>query len=207
MLLGRASSVGIATCFGLDSPKIESSWGEFFRPRPYRPWSLPSLLYKGYRVFPGGKAAGPWPWPPTQSKAEVKERVELYLYSPSGSSWPVLGWTLPLPLPLLRCLQYLFRRSRFTYDKHAVNRAVPVCLSVHQSALQKGDLLGIQRIEMRHKPIGERKQWIAAQENFLSGRETECWHGMDVSRISSENFKICPSHSAISYSTITGLLY
>jgi hypothetical protein len=23
--------------------------------------------------------------------------VELYLYSPSGSSWPVLGWTLPLP--------------------------------------------------------------------------------------------------------------
>jgi len=23
--------------------------------------------------------------------AEVKERVELYLYSPSGPSWPVLG--------------------------------------------------------------------------------------------------------------------
>jgi hypothetical protein len=28
--------------------------------------------------------------PPTSS-AEVKERVELYLYSPSGPSWPVLG--------------------------------------------------------------------------------------------------------------------
>jgi hypothetical protein len=30
--------------------------------------------------------------------AEVKERVQLYLYSPSGPSWPVLGWILPLPL-------------------------------------------------------------------------------------------------------------
>jgi hypothetical protein len=28
------------------------------------------------------------------SCAKVKERVELYLYSPSGASWPVLGWTL-----------------------------------------------------------------------------------------------------------------
>jgi hypothetical protein len=34
---------------------------------------------------------------PPPSNAEVKERVELYLYSPSGPSWPVLGWTLPLP--------------------------------------------------------------------------------------------------------------
>jgi hypothetical protein len=27
----------------------------------------------------------------TLSNTEVKERVELYLYSPSGPSWPVLG--------------------------------------------------------------------------------------------------------------------
>jgi hypothetical protein len=43
-----------------------------------------------------GQAAGAWRWPPTPSGAEVKERVELYLYSPSGPSWPVLGWTLHL---------------------------------------------------------------------------------------------------------------
>ena len=30
--------------------------------------------------------------------AEVKERIELYLYTPSGPSWAVLGWTLTLPL-------------------------------------------------------------------------------------------------------------
>jgi hypothetical protein len=28
---------------------------------------------------------------PTPSNAEVKERVALYLYSPSGPSWLVLG--------------------------------------------------------------------------------------------------------------------
>jgi len=28
---------------------------------------------------------------PPPSSAEVKERVELYLYNPSGPSWPVVG--------------------------------------------------------------------------------------------------------------------
>jgi hypothetical protein len=39
---------------------------------------------------------------PNPSSAEVKGRVELYFYSTSGSSWPVIGWTLPSPLPLCR---------------------------------------------------------------------------------------------------------
>jgi hypothetical protein len=38
---------------------------------------------------------------PPPSSAEVKERVGLYINSPSGRSWPVLGWTLPLPLPIV----------------------------------------------------------------------------------------------------------
>ena len=33
--------------------------------------------------------AGAWRRPPTPSSAEVKERVELRLYSSSGPSWPV----------------------------------------------------------------------------------------------------------------------
>jgi len=32
--------------------------GEIFRTCPDRPWGSPSLLYNGYRVFPGGKE---WP--------------------------------------------------------------------------------------------------------------------------------------------------
>ena len=39
--------------------------GQIFRTRPGRPWGPPSLLYSGYRVFPGGKAAGAWRWTPT----------------------------------------------------------------------------------------------------------------------------------------------
>ena len=67
---------------------------EIFRNRPDRPWVPPSLLHNEYRVFPGGKAAGALRWPHTQSSAEVMERVELYLYFPSGPLWPVKGWTL-----------------------------------------------------------------------------------------------------------------
>ena len=54
-VVGRDSSVGIATCYGLDVPGIESRWGARF--------SAPvqtGLLYNEYRVFPGGKAAGAW---------------------------------------------------------------------------------------------------------------------------------------------------
>jgi hypothetical protein len=51
--------------------------------------------------FPEGKEAGVWRCPPTPFSAEAKERVELYLYSPSGLSQPVLWWTLPLPWPFL----------------------------------------------------------------------------------------------------------
>ena len=54
---GPGSIVGIATGYGLDGPGIESRWGggEIFRTCLDRPWGPPSLLYNGYRVFPGGK--------------------------------------------------------------------------------------------------------------------------------------------------------
>ena len=95
---GRDSSVGIATAYGLNGPGIESRWDEIFRTRPDWPRGPPNLLYNGYPVFTGDKAAGSWRIPPTTSSAEVKERVELYLYSLSGSSWPVIGRTVPFAL-------------------------------------------------------------------------------------------------------------
>ena len=70
---------------------------EIFRTCPDGPSGPPTLLYSGYRPFPWSKAAGLWRWPPTPSSAEVKESVELYLYSLSGPSRPVVGWPLPLP--------------------------------------------------------------------------------------------------------------
>jgi len=70
--------------------------GEIFRTSPDRPCGPLSILYSWYRVFHGSKAAGTWLDRPPPSDAEVKERVELYIHSPCGPSWPVLGWTLPL---------------------------------------------------------------------------------------------------------------
>ena len=70
---------------------------EIFHTRPDRPRGPPSLLYNGYRVsFSGVKWPGRGVDHPSPSSAEVKERVKLYLYSPSGQWWPVIGWTLPL---------------------------------------------------------------------------------------------------------------
>ena len=53
-------SGGIATDYRLDGPGIEFRQGRIFLHRPDRPWGPPSLLYNGYRVFLGGKAAGAW---------------------------------------------------------------------------------------------------------------------------------------------------
>jgi hypothetical protein len=89
--MGRDSSVGIATRYGLDGPGIESRWGRDFSHLSRPAWGLPSLLYNGYRVIPGGKTPGRGVDHPPSSSADVKERVQLYIYSPSGSSWAVLG--------------------------------------------------------------------------------------------------------------------
>ena len=65
----------------------EPGRGEIFRTRTDRPWN-PSP----------GPRRGVDHW--SLSSAEVEERVELYPYSTSGNSWPVLGQTLPLLLSL-----------------------------------------------------------------------------------------------------------
>jgi hypothetical protein len=98
--VGWGSSVGIATRYGLDGTEIETRWGggRFSAPVQTGPGAHPAAYRMGTGSFPGEK----WPGrcvdhPP--SSARVKERVGLYLYSPSGPSWPVLGRTVPLPLP------------------------------------------------------------------------------------------------------------
>jgi hypothetical protein len=82
-----ARSVGIATRYGLDGQGIESRWGENFCTRPERPWGPITLLYNRHRVpVSWVKRPGRGVYHPPKSSGEVKERVDLYLYSPSGPS-------------------------------------------------------------------------------------------------------------------------
>ena len=67
--------------------------GEIFRTCPDWPWGPPSLLYNGYRVSLPGLSNLGVAFTTHPTGVDVKERVELYLYSPYGLSWPVLGWT------------------------------------------------------------------------------------------------------------------
>ena len=76
----------------------------------------------------GGKAAEAWRWPTTPSKVEVKERVELYLYSPLGLRglfWVKFTFTLLKPTKyfgLKRVNQNAPRMSRYVYTAIATIR-------------------------------------------------------------------------------------
>ena len=69
--------------------------GEIFRIRPDRLWSSPTSYTTVNESLPGVKR----PWRdvdhPPLSRAEFKDRVELYLFSPFGPRWLALGRTLP----------------------------------------------------------------------------------------------------------------
>jgi len=98
--VGHDSQVGIATRYELDGRRIESRWE--------RAYSHPSIQALGGHPASYTMSTGSF-WGvkrlecgvdhPPPSSAEVKEGVELYLYSTSWPSSPVIGWPLPLLLP------------------------------------------------------------------------------------------------------------
>jgi len=63
----------------------------FSTPVQISPGAHPASYTMGTGFFPGVNRLGHGVDHPPPSSAEVKERVKLYLYSPSGPSWPVLG--------------------------------------------------------------------------------------------------------------------
>ena len=75
--------------FGHKERRKHSS--RFSAPVQTSPGAHPGTYTKGTGYFPAVKRPGPGVDDPPTSSAEVTERVELYLYSHSGSLWSVLG--------------------------------------------------------------------------------------------------------------------
>ena len=69
----------------LDGPGIES---RFFA-RPGRPWDPPSLLYNGYRVFPGNKQRPGRDADPSHSFSAVIKKEQSYTSTPLQAVRPV----------------------------------------------------------------------------------------------------------------------
>jgi hypothetical protein len=108
--VGRDSSVGIATRYGLESP------GERIPVRSR--FSAPVQTGPGaHPASRGVKRQGRGANHLHPSSAKVKGIMQLYLYSPSGPSWPVLGRTLPLP----------FTFSAFPFNLQFVSPTFPRC--------------------------------------------------------------------------------
>jgi hypothetical protein len=88
--------ISLRLSYGLDGPRIETR--DFPRPSRSTPGPThPSTLWvPGHsRGYNGGGVALT-----SHTHQAPRLKTELYLYSLSGSSWPVQGWTSHLPLDL-----------------------------------------------------------------------------------------------------------
>jgi hypothetical protein len=82
--------VGTVTGYGLDGPGIELR-GRDFPPVPWPVLEPPQPPVQWILdLFPGCKAGRMWFDHSPQFSAEVKERVDLHLFSPFGPPWPIL---------------------------------------------------------------------------------------------------------------------
>jgi hypothetical protein len=94
LTVGRDSSVSLVTRYRLDSPGTESHWGAIFSlPVQTCPEAHPAsyTMGTGTGSFTAVKRPGRHVEHPPPSSTKVKQRVELYLFFPSGPSCPVLG--------------------------------------------------------------------------------------------------------------------
>jgi len=110
----------------LHTPSIPVDSITVFRTCPNWLWGSPCLLYSGYQVSflkRPGRGINHQSLP----SAEVKERVELYLYYPFGPSRHVLVWTLPLAFLMTIIFQQLICAPRY--------QLFPACKHFHREEL------------------------------------------------------------------------
>ena len=89
----------------------------------------------GTGSFPGVKRPGRGADHQPPFSAEVKQRVELYIYSPSGPSWPVIGCTftfitrrLPTAMERSKNIRRPYKRQ-FQQSSVCTGNATLICIS------------------------------------------------------------------------------
>ena len=104
-----------------DSPRARWSGdripvgAKFSSPVQAGPGAHPASYKMGTGSFPGVKRPGRGVDHPSPSRTEVEGRVELYICSPSGPSWPVVGRPLSLLKELCKfILICLWNRALWT---------------------------------------------------------------------------------------------
>jgi len=104
---------------------------------------------------------------PLPSRAEVKERVQLYHFSPSGPSWSVTGWTLPFTSWHVLIIQSHFTLSEGWNLKNIGKISSKISLKISQ----------LRNLMMRYI-TGVRKELEQWQKGCRTGGlNTEKWGG------------------------------
>jgi len=87
----RDSVDGITIRYGVDGPGIEFQWRRDF-PLPFTPdlGHTQRTVQRVPALSPGVQRLGCGVAPPP-TRAEIKERVEIYVYALFGPSWSILG--------------------------------------------------------------------------------------------------------------------
>lgn len=90
--MGSDSVVRIAKQNGLDNPGIKFRWGaRSYAPTHTGPCVHPASCTTATGSFPVVQRSGGDEDQPYPSNVEVKDRVKLYVHSPTGPSCPVLA--------------------------------------------------------------------------------------------------------------------
>jgi hypothetical protein len=122
--------------------------GEIFRTVHTGSGAHPVSCTMGAGSFPGVKRPGRGVDHPPSSRADVKERVDLYLHSTSRRSWPVIGWTMGWKLHVHRhlLLDTSTKLGRNSSDVNAYSPFVPFIQFLRRS--HDGGLRNVTGLEL-----------------------------------------------------------
>ena len=120
----------------------------FSAPVQTGPGAYPAFCIMGTGSFPGVKRPGRGADHPPPSKRRGHERVELYLYSPSGPQWPVIGRTFTFTftantkkeLVYYLCRKNITKNYMITQYLEVCFFKIPLAASKNTASLRRGNI-------------------------------------------------------------------